>query len=132
MFQLHERLNADTHHVCDMALCRVLLMNDSRYTWLILVPMIDGAVEITDLSEDEQLTLMQEIASASKALQAIKTPDKINIGALGNLVPQLHIHVMARFTDDPAWPGSVWGHSAAVAYDDPYTLVETLKEHLIS
>lgn len=115
-FTLHPQLAADTIEVTNLPLCKVLLMNDSRYPWLILVPQQDGLVETTHLSQQNQQTLMAEITAASTALQNLFKVDKINIGALGNMVPQLHVHVLGRQKEDPAWPGPVWGHSAATPY----------------
>lgn len=117
MFQLHERLAADTAEVCTLSLSRVLLMRDCRYPWLILVPERADVTEIHHLAPGDRLNLMAEIVEASQALERLFTPDKINVGALGNLVPQLHVHVIGRRRDDPAWPGPVWGHGAAVAYE---------------
>jgi len=114
-FTLHPRLAADTSFIADWPLCRVLLMEDARYFWLVLVPRLDGMTEITELSAQHRALLMEETARAG---QIIKGDAKLNIGALGNLVPQLHLHVVARHPGDPAWPGPVWGHSPAVAYDD--------------
>lgn len=118
MFTLHPRLRADTAPVADWPLCRVLLMNDSSYPWLILVPRRDGIAEITDLVPADQLILMREIAAASSGLRALVSPDRINVAALGNMVPQLHVHVIARFTADPAWPRPVWGAVPPVPYGD--------------
>ncbi|HEY1630334.1 MAG TPA: HIT family protein [Rhizomicrobium sp.] len=117
-FTLHERLKADTHPVADWGLSRVLLMNDARYPWLILVPRRAGLVELHDLKHAERLVLMEEIARASDHLKSLTAAAKINVGALGNMVPQLHVHVIARNPGDPAWPGPVWGHGAAVPYTD--------------
>lgn len=114
-FTLHPRLAADTSFIADWPLCRVLLMEDARYFWLVLVPRRDDVTEITDLFAQDRALLMEETARAG---QIIKGDAKLNIGALGNLVPQLHLHVVARHPGDPAWPGPVWGHSPAVAYDD--------------
>jgi diadenosine tetraphosphate (Ap4A) HIT family hydrolase len=116
-FVLHERLAADTVALADWPLSRVLLMNDQNYPWLILVPRRPGLKEIHDLGQDERAQLTEEICRTSRALQSRFSPDKINVGALGNLVPQLHIHVIARFTTDPAWPGPVWGKQPPVPYE---------------
>ena len=116
-FEVHPRLKADTAHVTDWLLSRVLLMNDARYAWLILVPRRAGASELHDLTADDQKELMAEISRASAALKVATGADKINTGALGNLVPQLHVHVVARFKSDPAWPGPVWGHSPPRPYE---------------
>mgnify|MGYP002632425158 CR=1 FL=1 len=116
MFQLDPRLGNDTVPVTSLDLCRVLLMNDARYPWLILVPARDGLSELHDLTAADQLLLNDEIMRASRAMMKLFTPEKINVGTLGNIVRQLHIHVVARRTDDPAWPGPVWGHSPAELY----------------
>jgi diadenosine tetraphosphate (Ap4A) HIT family hydrolase len=115
-FELHPRLAADTVFLADWALSRALLMNDARYPWLILVPRRNAAVEIHDLVPEDGATLMDEIARASAALKRLTGADKINVGALGNLVPQLHIHVVARRAGDPAWPGPVWGRGEPQPY----------------
>jgi len=117
MFALDPRLEADTVFVADLALCRALLMNDARFPWLILVPRRAGLCELTDLDAAGRAALTSEVAAASDALRALYAPEKINIGALGNIVRQLHVHVVARNTSDAAWPGPVWGHGAA----EPYT-----------
>lgn len=116
-FVLHERLAADTVALDDWPLCRVLLMNDASYPWLILVPRRPDLKEIHDLDQPARAQLTEEICRASRALQSRFKPDKINVGALGNLVPQLHLHVIARFTTDPAWPGPVWGKQPPVPYE---------------
>ena len=118
MFVLNETLEADTAFVADWPLCRVLLTNDATYPWLILVPMRDGLRDFHDLAQADRPAAMDEIDRASRALQDIHQPDKMNVAALGNMVPQLHIHVIARFTDDPAWPGPIWGKVPAEPYDD--------------
>lgn len=112
-FELHPRLVADTVRVTDWTLSRVLLMNDARYAWLVLVPRRSGAVELFDLDETDRRVLIEEIARAAQILKAISTAAKINVGALGNQVSQLHVHVVARRPGDPAWPGPVWGHGSA-------------------
>jgi diadenosine tetraphosphate (Ap4A) HIT family hydrolase len=115
-FHLHARLAADTVLVADWPLCRVLLMNDASYPWLILVPRRAGLREIHEVVAGDLAQLTGEICKASRALQAGFEADKINVGALGNMVPQLHIHVIARYKTDPAWPGPVWGAKPAVPY----------------
>jgi diadenosine tetraphosphate (Ap4A) HIT family hydrolase len=120
VFRLHPVLEKDTIPVTSLPLSRVLLMNDARFPWLILVPqsadMREGVREIHKLSRADQAQLMTEAMQASEILEKLFVPDKINVGALGNLVPQLHVHVIARFKTDAAWPGPVWGHSQAVSY----------------
>lgn len=131
-FALHPRLAADTVPVCDLDLCTVLLMNDARFPWLVLVPRREEAVEIIDLAEADRTLLMTEIARASEALRAAAPCDKLNVGALGNLVPQLHVHVVARVEGDAAWPGPVWGSGAAKPYDEGWReeIVGALREQL--
>ncbi len=115
-FAVHPKLTADTHVAADWPLCRVLVMNDLRYPWLVLVPRRDGVTEITALEPLDRAQLMDEIDRAGRLVQNIPGVTKLNIGALGNLVPQLHVHVVGRHQGDPAWPGPVWGHSSAVLY----------------
>jgi diadenosine tetraphosphate (Ap4A) HIT family hydrolase len=115
-FALDERLARDTHVVGDLPLSRVLLMNDARWSWLILVPRREGLVELSDLDAADRALLIEEAARAALFLKAHAEADKINVGALGNVVRQLHLHIVARFVGDPAWPGPVWGHGAATPY----------------
>ena len=117
-FGLDPRLAADTHEVGDFALCRVLLMNDSRYPWLILVPRRADLSEIHDLSAEERALLIEEATGAGASLKSLTGAKKINTAALGNMVAQLHCHVVARFVGDDAWPGPVWGSGRAVPYED--------------
>lgn len=115
-FRLDPRLEADTLPVGDLPLSRVLLMDDSRFPWLILVPRRLEASELTDLSEDDATALMSEIRTATAVMLDLARPDKVNVAALGNVVPQLHVHVVGRFLSDPAWPGPVWGHGTRLPY----------------
>jgi diadenosine tetraphosphate (Ap4A) HIT family hydrolase len=115
-FALDPRLAADTAPVGDLALSTLRLMRDARFPWAILVPRIAGAVEIADLSPADRATLMEEVAQVSHALRRVAPCDKLNVGALGNLVPQLHVHVVARRKGDAAWPGPVWGSGGAEPY----------------
>ena len=110
--------SAITVPIGDLALCRALLINDANYPWMLLVPRRPGVVEIIDLSEAEQVRLMAEIARASKAIKAMTGCEKINVAALGNVVPQLHVHVIARGRSDPAWPKPVWGAVPPIAYSE--------------
>ena len=116
-FALHPTLARDTAEVARLPLCRVLLMKDRRFPWLILVPERDSVRDLDELSPADRALLIEEIAAASGALRQLFQPDKLNVGALGNIVPQLHVHVIARFRTDAAWPGPVWGSGAA----EPYT-----------
>lgn len=118
MFQLHPQLKKDTIHITSLELCDVLLMNDSQYPWLILVPRQEDITEIYQLSEQQQQLLMRESSRVSQAMQQLFNADKMNVAALGNMVPQLHIHHIARFKNDTAWPGPIWGVSPAQAYSE--------------
>lgn len=115
-FDVHPRLRADTHEVGDLALCRVLLMDDATWPWLILVPRLPGLRDPLDLPVERRHQLSDELALAQQALRALHAPDKLNVAALGNVVEQLHVHVIARWRDDPAWPGPVWGKQAPQPY----------------
>ncbi len=115
-WSLHPQLRADTVPVCDLGLSRLLAMNDANFPWLILVPRRAGVSEIIDLG-DEQSLLMDEIALVSRALKDETRCDKLNVAAIGNVVPQLHIHIVARCKDDAAWPKPVWGAAPRRAYE---------------
>ena len=131
-FALDERLAADALIVGDMTLTRVLLVNDARWPWLILAPRRDGVVELTDLDAADRTQLIEEAASAAGFLKAHAGAHKINIGTLGNVVRQFHLHVVARTVGDPGWPGPVWGFGAAVPRDkvETRTLVEAARAGL--
>ncbi|MBN8482299.1 MAG: HIT domain-containing protein [Xanthomonadales bacterium] len=115
-FELDARLAGDTHFIGDLALSRVLLMDDARWPWLILVPRRAGLRELVDLEVDAQYVLLDEINRTARLLQHLHAPDKLNIAALGNVVAQLHVHVIARHHQDAAWPSPVWGRGERVAY----------------
>lgn len=130
-FELDPRLAADTLPVCDLPLCRVLLMNDTRYPWLILVPRRAALRELHDLETVDRRQLSEEINACSRALAERTGADKMNIAALGNQVPMLHVHVIARFETDDAWPNPVWGVLPARPYaDDAESLCAELKAAL--
>jgi diadenosine tetraphosphate (Ap4A) HIT family hydrolase len=116
-WSLHPQLKKDTIDIGDLPLSRVLVIRDANYPWLLLVPRRENAVEIIDLDEVAQAQLMTEIARVSRALKEITKCDKLNIAALGNVVPQLHVHVIARRTGDAAWPRPVWGVAEPLAHD---------------
>ena len=122
MYALHPQLADETVPVCDLDLCRVLLSKDATYPWLVLSPRREGLRDLHDLNEEDGIAALDEIRRCSRALVDLfgpdKMPDKINVAALGNQVPQLHIHVIARFTTDSAWPGPVWGKVPPAPYDD--------------
>jgi diadenosine tetraphosphate (Ap4A) HIT family hydrolase len=119
-FVLHPRLMADTAAIVDWPLSRVLLMNDRRFPWIVLVPRRAGLAELPDLDAATQVVLMSEIGRAAALLRAWAKDhggcDRINVGMIGNIVPQLHIHVVARRHDDAAWPGVVWGAGQSLPY----------------
>ncbi|HKA76323.1 MAG TPA: HIT family protein [Pseudolabrys sp.] len=116
-WSLHPQLEQDTVAICDLALARVLLANDANYPWLILVPRLPGIIELIDLEENAQIQLLGEIAKVARALKSVTEYDKLNIAALGNQVPQLHVHVIARRRNDAAWPKPVWGTKPALVYE---------------
>ncbi|NIA68888.1 HIT domain-containing protein [Pelagibius litoralis] len=129
-FVLHEGLAADCITLDDWPLCRVLLMNDATYPWLILVPRRPGLRDFHDVGAGDMPRFTDEIGKASRALQSAFKAEKMNLAALGNMVPQLHVHIIARFTSDPAWPGPIWGKVPAAPYE-PGALqvrVDLLKE----
>ncbi|WP_339826062.1 HIT family protein [uncultured Arenimonas sp.] len=116
-FSLDPRLAGDTVLVADGPLSQLRLMDDARFPWLVLVPRLPGAEEWLDLDGDAQRLLLAEINLAGRALRALGPVHKLNIGALGNIVRQLHVHVVARREGDAAWPGPVWGSGPAQRYD---------------
>lgn len=118
-FSLDQRLRADTLPLGDFALSRVLLMNDSRYRWIILVPRRAGVSEWIDLGPQDGRCLWEESMQVCHVLRERYVGDKLNVAALGNVVPQLHLHHVLRRHDDPAWPGPVWGHSPSEPYSAP-------------
>lgn len=115
-FELDPRLARDTVFVADWKLCRVLLMDDAQFPWLVLVPRRAHLVELDDLADSDQISLLGEINRAMALLRWRVPCDKLNVGALGNIVNQLHVHVVARRRHDAAWPGPVWGHAPAHRY----------------
>lgn len=116
MFELDPRLQADTWVLGDFPLCQLLLSKDANYPWLILVPRRAATTEIFELTEAEQAQLAVETAQLAEGVKTALKADKINVAALGNVVAQLHVHVIARYTADPAWPAPVWGKVSAVEY----------------
>jgi diadenosine tetraphosphate (Ap4A) HIT family hydrolase len=117
VWSLHPQLAQDTVPVGDLPLSRVLLASDANYPWLILVPRRPGLTEIIDLDENAQVQLMGEIAVAARVLKSITECEKLNIAAIGNVVAQLHVHVVARRHSDAAWPKPVWGAAPPAAYN---------------
>ncbi len=117
VWSLHPQLALDTVPVGDLALSRVLLTNDANFPWLILVPRHPGLVELIDLDENAQVQLLGEVATSARVLKSITECEKLNIAALGNQVPQLHVHVIARRHSDAAWPKPVWGVAPPASYN---------------
>lgn len=120
-FELDPAFVATSHAVADLPLCEVRLQDDARYPWLVLIPRRPDLREIEDLDAADRIQLMEETVRAGSAVRAVGAAlglsvDKLNVGALGNVTAQLHVHVVGRRRDDPAWPGPVWGHSPAATY----------------
>ena len=124
-FSLNARLEGDSLAIRDLPLCTVRLMKDANYPWLLLIPRKSDLVEIIDLEDADQLQLMREVATASRVLRQVTECEKLNVGALGNQVSQLHVHVIGRFRSDAAWPGPIWGAVPPLAYE------ETIEDRLI-
>jgi diadenosine tetraphosphate (Ap4A) HIT family hydrolase len=116
MLLVQEGLHSEPVAVTHLELCKVQLMNDASFPWLILAPDLPNVCEIYQLRAADRALLMEEIALASRVLVEVYKPDKLNIGSMGNLVPYLHIHVIGRFHHDRAWPGPVWGHGPVHSY----------------
>lgn len=117
-FQLHPRLREDCIPVGNFDLCQLLLMNDSQYPWFVLVPQVEGLRELYELSKAQQQVFMEESSYLAEQLAVLYQADKMNIAAIGNLVPQLHIHHIVRYQTDRVWPAPVWGKFAAIPYGD--------------
>ncbi|HEB81644.1 MAG TPA: HIT domain-containing protein [Gammaproteobacteria bacterium] len=118
MTKIHPQLAQDCLLLGRFPLCHLLLNRDANYPWFILVPDRENIREIHELSEKDQQQLLSESVFFSRCLQQIYTPDKLNIAALGNVVPQLHVHHIARYRHDACWPAPVWGAVPATAYTD--------------
>lgn len=132
VFELHPQLAADSFAIAKWPLCEVRLINDANYPWLVLIPQKPGLKDFDDLSLENMALAGEEIRAASTALRQLYRPDKLNVAALGNQVPQLHIHVVARFHCDAAWPNPIWGVLPARAYtDERDERIVALKEALL-
>ena len=131
-FILHSKLAADTFEVLRLEVGQLLLMNDARYPWLILVPQVSDMRDLHNLSTKQYQAVTQEIAQVSEVLESVTQAHKMNVGALGNMVPQLHIHIIARQTNDAAWPAPVWGVGEAQPYsqDAAKTLIQQIASKL--
>lgn len=131
-FLLDERLARDSDCLSKLGLCQLRLMKDGRWPWLVLVPQRNGVSEIFELTPLDQAVLTFEINTVAAALQKVTGATKINVGALGNIVRQLHVHVIARSEGDPNWPGPIWGHGEAETWDETArkTFIDRLNEAL--
>ena len=131
-FDLHPKLAADSLALGDFPLCRLLLMDDAQYPWFILVPRREGAREIYLLHDADQQQLLRESAQLSRAIMQAYAGEKLNVAALGNVVPQLHVHHVVRYSRDPAWPAPVWGRHPPRPYDDAAcrARLDALRPHL--
>lgn len=117
MFEIDPAFLATSHALGELPLSHARLQDDARYPWIVLIPRRAGARELEDLAREELAALTDEILAAGRAVRALGFQvDKLNVGALGNVTPQLHVHVIGRRAQDPAWPGPVWGHSPAEPY----------------
>jgi diadenosine tetraphosphate (Ap4A) HIT family hydrolase len=128
-FVLHQTLDRDCHFITDLELSRLLLLDDCQYPWCVLVPRVPDVREIYELSEAQQLLMLAESSRLARLMMSIFHGEKFNIAALGNVVPQLHVHHIVRKQSDPAWPKPVWGHAPAVAYQA--NEVERIRKQLI-
>ena len=117
-FTLHPQLDQDCYEVTDLPLCKLLLMNDANYPWFVLVPRREDKRETHDLEEADQIQLLKESVWLSRTMQDEFKALKMNVAALGNMVPQLHVHHIARFDTDPAWPGPMWGKVPGIEYEE--------------
>lgn len=133
-FILDKRLEQSSFFVTDLPLCQVRLSHDSRYPWLILIPRVHNICEVFDLTAQQQLDLWVETTTIAEILHQQTHPHKMNIATLGNVVGQLHMHVVARFTHDAAWPHPIWGHGAPIPYNDQTaaTLIDKCRKQLIT
>lgn len=130
MFNIDERFLRDSEFVISLGLCQLRLQNDNRWPWLVMIPQRDGLSEVFELSPLDQTMLTFEMNLVAKTLKEVTGAVKINVGALGNIVRQLHVHVIARDEGDANWPGPVWGFEKAIAYDNATrdALIAKLKE----
>ncbi len=117
LFKLDPQLEKDSSWICDLSLSQVRLSNNAAFPWIILIPKKAGMSEIIDLTSNEQTQLWQEISQSSLVMRELFSPTKLNVANLGNVVAQLHIHVIARFKTDKAWPGPVWNSQVSAEYD---------------
>jgi diadenosine tetraphosphate (Ap4A) HIT family hydrolase len=132
-FTLHPQLAKDSMTIGDFPLCRLLLINDRQYPWTVLVPKVTDIREIYQLPFDDQIQLICESSHLCQCLNEIYQADKMNIAAIGNKVPQLHIHHIVRYNDDAAWPEPVWGKHPAIAYstEQQQSVIDEIQHNLL-
>ncbi|RDB41931.1 HIT domain-containing protein [Halomonas sp. DQ26W] len=130
VIELDERLVQDSYPVTELSLCQVRLMDDARFPWLVLIPRRSGVSELFDLDEVDQQRLWYEATQVGRMLKTLAKGDKLNIASLGNVVAQLHVHVVVRRRDDAAWPSPVWGHGEAEPYD--LDSLASMRDHLLA
>jgi diadenosine tetraphosphate (Ap4A) HIT family hydrolase len=128
--ELDERLVRDSYPIAELSLCQLRLMDDTRFAWLLLIPRRANVSEVFDLDETDQRQLWHETSEVGRMLKALTQADKINVATLGNVVAQLHVHVVARRRDDDAWPGPVWGHGQPQPYD--LNGLAAMRDHLLA
>ncbi|GLR70223.1 HIT domain-containing protein [Agaribacter marinus] len=133
-FKLHPQLEKDSEFVLDLDVCQLRLINEANYPWLVLIPRLNGIVELSDLSETEYTQTMLESRAIELAMIRLFEPVKMNIAAIGNMVPQLHIHHVARYKNDKAWPAPIWGKHPMQAYDNNSKVlrIQTIKKELLA
>ncbi len=135
MFELHPAFPPTSHAVGELGLCHVRLQDDGRYPWLVLIPRLAGLAELEDLAPADRARLMEEVVLAGAAVRALgeaqgRPVEKLNVGALGNVTPQLHVHVVGRRAGDAAWPGPVWGAGAPEPLAEPSAALATVRRAL--
>lgn len=131
-FSLDQRLAADSLPLCQSDISLLRVIRDARFAWLVLVPMRDGLADLVDLSADDETAVMADVRSVSLALRTATGCDKLNVASLGNMVRQLHVHIIARFESDAAWPGPVWGVGQAEPFDTVPDWAQTVRQSLIT
>lgn len=132
VFSLDQRLAADSLPLCQTDISLLRVMRDARFVWLVLVPMRDDLADLVDLSPDDETRVMADVRAVSLALRKGTNCDKLNVASLGNMVRQLHVHIIARFESDAAWPGPVWGVGEATPLDDLPDWAQSVRQILIT
>lgn len=131
-FSPDPRLAADSLPLCQSQISLLRVIRDARFAWLVLIPMRDGLADLVDLSPDDETAVMGDVRAISLALRDVTECDKLNVASLGNMVRQLHVHIIARFEADAAWPGPVWGVGEAEPFDDLPDWADTVRQTLMA